>query len=254
MKMPRSAREISTTKVYHVILRGINKQQIFFDEEDYDKFLFILSEEKEKSGFKIHSFCLMGNHIHLLIEEKEHGSLSTVMKRITIRFVYWYNIKYERCGHLFQDRFKSEAVEDKTYFCTVVRYIHQNPQKAGLCKELKEYKYSSYNSFINDDKNSIVDRKTVYAYIPKERFEEFSNMQTADKCLDIPESSIKRVTDESAFYIMKKITKCQNASEFQKLDIKKKEECFTKLHNSGLSLRQISRLTGESLGYIQRRI
>ena len=88
----------------------------------------------------------MGNHIHLLIKpEKE--PLEQVFKRIGGRYVYWYNVKYQRVGHLFQDRFKSEPVEDDSYFLTVIRYIHQNPVKAGLCKNIKDYKYSSYAEY-----------------------------------------------------------------------------------------------------------
>ena len=141
MNMPRQARKKSESGIYHVMLRGINQQQIFEDSEDCDKFIQILQECKAVSGFKLFAYCLMGNHIHLLIKpEKE--PLEQVFKRIGGRYVYWYNVKYQRVGHLFQDRFKSEPVEDDSYFLTVIRYIHQNPVKAGLCKNIKDYKYS----------------------------------------------------------------------------------------------------------------
>jgi REP element-mobilizing transposase RayT len=74
----------------------------------------------------------MGTHVHLLIKE-ETEALGKIMKRIGVRYVYWYNRKYERSGHLFQDRYKSEPVDDDGYFMTVLRYIHQNPRKSGLC-------------------------------------------------------------------------------------------------------------------------
>ena len=122
--MPRSARKKSKTGIYHVMLRGINQQQIFEDNEDSEKFLQILKDCKAISEFKLYAYCLMGNHIHLLIHETEEP-IEKFMKRIATRFVYWYNIKYQRVGHLFQDRFKSEPVEDDAYFLTVLRYIHQ---------------------------------------------------------------------------------------------------------------------------------
>ena len=104
---------------------------------------------KEKYDFDIYAYCLMSNHIHLLIKE-EKEPIEQIMKRIATRFVYWYNVKYQRVGHLFQDRFKSEPVENDAYFMTVIRYIHQNPLKAGLCKDISAYKYSSYNyHFVN---------------------------------------------------------------------------------------------------------
>ena len=79
----------------------------------------------------------MGNHIHLLIQEGREP-IEQVMKRIAARFVYWYNIKYRRAGHLFQDRYKSEPVENDAYFLTVIRYIHQNPIKAKLVDNIAD--------------------------------------------------------------------------------------------------------------------
>ena len=108
------------------MLRGINRQQIFEDAEDCHKFLTILTEYKAQCGYSIYAYCLMGNHIHLLLKEGTE-SLEQVFKRVCGKFVYWYNAKYQRTGHLFQDRFKSEPVDTEAYLQTVIRYIHQNP-------------------------------------------------------------------------------------------------------------------------------
>jgi len=128
--MPRQAREKSEKGIYHIILRGINKQQIFEDEEDYFKFLDTIEKYKTTSGYKILAYCLMGNHIHLLLMTGKE-SLEKIFKRIGSSYVYWYNWKYGRAGHLFQDRFKSEPVDDEDYLFTVLKYIHQNPLKCG---------------------------------------------------------------------------------------------------------------------------
>ena len=101
--MPRKARIVSATKIYHVMLRGVNQQLIFEDEEDFQYFITILSTCKEICGYKIFAYCLMSNHIHLLIEEGEEA-LAKIIKRICNRYVYWYNHKYDRIGHLFQRR------------------------------------------------------------------------------------------------------------------------------------------------------
>ena len=111
--MPRKAREKSSTGIYHVVLRGINRQIIFEEDEDYQKLLQTLQEYKETSGYEIYGYCFMSNHIHLLIKEGEED-LGIVFRRIGARYVYWYNWKYNRRGHLFQDRYKSEAVENRT--------------------------------------------------------------------------------------------------------------------------------------------
>lgn len=83
------------------------------------------------------SYCLMDNHVHLLIKEGEE--IGESIKRITVRYVHWYNEKDERTGHLFQNRFRREAVETEGYLISVSRYIHQNPVKAGMVNKVEDY-------------------------------------------------------------------------------------------------------------------
>ena len=136
--MPRLSRIKSKTGIYHIMLRGINQQLIFEDEEDCDKFLEVLESCKSVSGFELYGYCLMGNHLHLLLKTVNED-LDLIFKRIGARYVYWYNWKYRRSGHLFHDRFKSEPVSDDKYFLTVLRYIHRNPVKANLCKNPDDF-------------------------------------------------------------------------------------------------------------------
>ena len=247
--MPRQARKKSESGIYHVMFRAVNQQQIFEDNEDFERFLQILRDCKAISGYKLIAYCLMGNHIHLLIKEDKEP-IEQIMKRMGTRFVYWYNIKYRRAGHLFQDRFKSEPVDDDAYFATVVRYIHQNPIKAGLSKCLSDYKFSSYNTFFNN--SDLIDKDFVFEIIPKEVFEQFHNETTNDKCLDNEESSIIRVTDEQAQKIIYKYSKCSSPTEFQKIALKQREKYLIKFRENGLSIRQISRLTGVSFGIVRK--
>lgn len=247
--MPRQARRKSKSGIYHVMLRGINQQQIFEDCEDCDKFLQTLKDCKAVSEFKLFAYCLMGNHIHLLVQENKEP-IDQVMKRLTTRFVYWYNIKYQRIGHLFQDRFKSEPIEDDFYFLTVIRYIHQNPVKAGLCRNLSDYKFSSYNSFFDD--SNLVDKDFVFDIIPFELFAEFNVKIANDKCLEIEEKPIVRVTDEQAQKIIYRYSKCKSVADFQNLNIEQRDRFLIKFHENGLSIRQISRLTGVSVGIVRK--
>ena len=145
--MPRRAREKSSSGIYHVVLRGINKQRIFEDDEDNQKYLETIKTYKENSGYEIYAYCLMSNHIHLLMKEGKED-LGVAFRRIGASYVYWYNWKYSRRGHLFQDRYKSEAVETDNYFLAAMRYIHQNPMKAGMVKEIQAYPWSSYGEYI----------------------------------------------------------------------------------------------------------
>ena len=149
--MTRQPRLSSQSGIYHVMLRGVNRQQIFEDEEDYRKFIFILHDMTSPKDelqrplpprCALYSYCLMPNHVHLLIQEKEE-KLSNTVKQIASRYAMYYNNKYEHFGHLFQDRFKSEPVDDYPYFLTLIRYIHQNPVAGKLPNECPPYALSA---------------------------------------------------------------------------------------------------------------
>ena len=247
--MSRQARKRSSSGIYHIMLRGVNQQQIFEDKEDNEYFLQVLKKCKAISDFKLFAYCLMGNHIHLLIQEGLEP-VEQIMKRIAGRFVYWYNIKYQRTGHLFQDRFKSEPVEDDAYFLTVLRYIHQNPIVAHICKKIEDYEYSSYNDFLKD--TDLIDTEFVFGIIPKEDFAIFNKEKTKADCIDIDNKVVTKVTDQQAKKIIEKISKCKNVSEFQLLEGNVRDRYLKRLRESGLSIRQISRLTGVSFNVVRR--
>ena len=246
--MPRQARKKSESGIYHIMLRGINQQQIFEETEDYEKFLEILKDCKAICEFKLFAYCLMGNHIHLLLKEGAE-SLEQVFKRLCGRFVYWYNVKYQRVGHLFQDRFKSEPVDRDDYFFTVLRYIHQNPTKAGLCKRIEDYTYSSYLEYFNE--SSLVDREDVLNLMTMDEFIGLNQQAVDAGCMDIAEKTIVRVTDEQAKALIRKISKCENVSDFQCLDTNQRNKYLKKLKEKGLSIRQLSRLTGISFSVVR---
>lgn len=247
--MPRMPRQKSESGIYHMMLRGINQQVIFEDDEDYTKFIDTLKTYKAVSGYKVFAYCLMSNHIHILIKvEKEDVDL--IMKRIAGSYVYWYNWKYYRKGHLFQDRFKSEPIEDDSYFLTVLRYIHQNPVKSGIAKSIDEYRFSSYNDYI-DKNNDIVDIDFAFSLMKKNEFIDFNNEKNDDICLDIDPKEF-RINDSDAMKIIKKVSKCDNVTEFQELPQEKRDKFIKKLKEKGLSIRQISRLTGISKGIVEK--
>ena len=165
--MSRKPRVLSLTGIYHVMLRGVNRQQIFEQEEDYRKFIFILRDMvSPRDEFKrplpprcaIYAYCLMSNHVHLLIKE-EGDRIGEVIKKVATRYAMYYNNKYEHYGHLFQDRFKSEPVNDEAYFLTLLRYIHQNPVAGKLCKRVEDYTWSSWREYSNTAYRSVFPSK-----------------------------------------------------------------------------------------------
>lgn len=248
-KMPRRKRIKGESGIYHVMLRGINQQTIFYDDEDCDKFIEIVCRCRAISEFKLHAYCLMGNHIHLLIEEGKEP-LDLVFKRIGSRYVYWYNLKYKRMGHLFYDRFKSIPVDTDEYFLSVLRYIHNNPIKAGLVKNCADYKYSSFNEYKKDV--SFVYRELAFEFLSAQKIDEFHKEVDLYQHLDIEENKSFRVTDEEANRLIIEISGVSNSDELKKLPKSKQVESIRELKNHGISIRQIERLTGIGRSIIER--
>ena len=246
--MPRTARKKSVTSLYHIVLRGINRQDIFEEPRDYDYFLHVLGKYKEICGYEIHAYCLMSNHIHLLLRVVEED-LDIIFRRIGASFVYWYNAKYDRTGHLFQDRFHSEVIEDERYYLTVVRYIHLNPVKAGLCKYPDEYPFSSYRHYWT---NPLIESNLMFKITGKREFSLYHRETNDDRCLDIPEQKRGRITDDEALQTMQTLCGCISVSSFQKLPKKTKGSVIHELRNHGASIRQISRLTGVTIARIRK--
>lgn len=251
--MPRQGRKKSESGIYHVMIRGINKQVIFEDDEDREKLLETIKHYKTVSKYNIYGYCLMDNHVHLLIKETEE-SISKVMKRISGSYVYWYNWKYDRCGHLFQGRFRSEEVESEEYFLTVIRYIHQNPMRAGLTKSIEEYQWSSIHEYI--EKPTVIDTDFVLNMFSNNNgntvhsFIKYMNEENDDKCLDYEEKH--RVTDDEVRSHFKK----QGIIDIDQLNYMEKSRRneiikVVKLID-GVTIRQISRITGISKSIIGR--
>jgi putative transposase len=246
--MARVARAKSNSGIYHIMIRGINKQLILEDNEDNQKILEVLKECKILSEYKIYAYCFMGNHIHLLLEiEKE--SLEQIFKRIGARYVYYYNWKYKRSGHLFQDRFKSEPIEDDSYLLSVLRYIHNNPVKAGLSKRAEEYQWSSYNEYLKS--NSLVDVDFVLGMMNRDEFIKFHKQQDDANILDIREDRF-RMTDAEAKIVVKEVSGAESTTDFLRLSELDRKVFIKKLKERGLSIRQISRVTGVSKGIVEK--
>lgn len=253
--MARVTRVKSKTGIYHVMLRGVNRQIIFEDDEDRNMFITTLDSFRGDNRYKLYAYCLMTNHVHILIKELD-DDISTTMKRICVSYAFWYNKKYERCGNLFQDRFKSETVENDSYFLTVLRYIHQNPIKANIVKNIEDYTWTSYNDYIGTDKSTMIDTDFGLSLFSSDYkkaldlFIEFHNEKNNDKCLDIED--FVRLTDEEA---MEEIARLgiKNISALQHLEKANRDSILKELKNiDGISIRQLARITGISKSVIGR--
>ena len=248
--MPRTARRQSSTGIYHIMMRGIGKQNIFEDDLDKKKFIQILASTKEKSGFRLFAYCLMNNHVHLLLKA-ENDPPEIIIKRIGSNYVYWYNTRYERVGHLFQDRFKSEPVENDDYLKTVIRYIHYNPVKGGFSKDLR-YTYSSYSAYENGQTGGLADIEMPLERIGREEFFAFHAQRCTDECMDITDTVRHPITEEAAAVLVRKYGRADNITEFLALPQEKQEKAVIKAHEKGASVRQLVRVTGVSKGIIEK--
>ncbi len=248
--MPRNARERGLSGIYHLMLRGVNKQSIFEEDEDKRKLLQKLFYYKKVSNFELYGYCFMDNHLHILIKEKDE-SISLIVKRIIGSYVLWFNEKYERCGHLFQERFKSEAIESNSYLLAALRYIHQNPVKAGLAKDIWEYEWSSCHEYTK--KPTITDTSYVLDLFSNDRlkamdlFKDFTCVNNSDRCLDYRE---RRISDSEIRNILMIHGVC-NSHQFLQLQKEKRNDIIIVLKSmEGVSLRQLSRITGLSKSMI----
>ncbi|MGC4018655.1 MAG: transposase [Muricomes sp.] len=144
--MPRDKRRESKTGVYHIIVRGNNKEKIF--ERDNDKIAFktILKKAVEEYPVTIYAYCIMGNHAHIMLETV-YDILPRLMQRINSTYAEGYNAKYDRCGHVFQGRYYSDCVETEEYYWCCLRYIHNNPVKVYIVKEPFDYTFSSARDY-----------------------------------------------------------------------------------------------------------
>jgi len=156
--MARARRVDLPGLIYHVINRGNNRREVFYDENDYEHYLCLLHRYKQKFAFKLFAYCLMPNHVHLLLQRTEKGSLGQIMQAVTNAHTSRFQFRYQTSGHVWQGRYKNPIVSDDSYLLTVMRYVEQNPIRAGLVSDMKTYKWSSYQINISLTASGLVDR------------------------------------------------------------------------------------------------
>lgn len=258
--MARQARKTSKSGVYHVIVRGANRQEIFHDDDDRIKFLETLQKVKIKAEMKVYAWCLMGNHVHLLLKEGSE-SISVVMKRIGVTYAIYYNWKYKTNGHLFQDRFKSENVENVNYLLTVTRYIHQNPVKAGIVPQPHHWKWSSCLGYYGEpvyppsllDSNYLLNMFSPDRSIAIERFKEFNERSNQDICLEDHGDSSRRLSDDEARVEIRKCLGQLEIPQLKSLPKKDRDRVLRRVKRiEGVSQLQAARILGVGVYFLYR--
>jgi len=154
--MARKPRAEVEGGLYHVITRGNNRRRMFDAPADYQKFLSLLALQKIKLPFFLYAYCLMTNHVHLLIE-RQADTIGRIMHRVLTGYSRYYNRRYRRVGHLLEGRHKSILCQSERYLAELVRYIHLNPVRAGMVREPEEYDYSSHRAYLGLEPAGLVD-------------------------------------------------------------------------------------------------
>jgi hypothetical protein len=257
--MPRSNRQISPNGVNHCIMRGINKQDIFLDTQDKKKFKSEIIKTKEKYKYKIYAYVIMPNHVHMIVKT-DKNQLPEIMCSLLTRYSSYFNKKYERVGHVFQDRYCNKNIEDETYLKNAMQYIHFNPEKAGICKTA-EYEYSSYKEYINTEQAKLTDVKDILllydSKCEKQAIEMFikqnKEKQKEREDFNLTEYEMQnKLTDEQLINIIYNELKIDNIVNMQR--IRKnyiKEDIIKILEIRGTCVNQISRVTGINRKIIQ---
>ena len=182
MPAKNSIKEYSPEGYYHVYNRGVAKQKVFLDEQDYKVFFsylktYLSPPDKSNESFpsrklknyfemvKLLSYCLMPNHFHLFAWQKEIDSLTSFMRALTIKYSMYFNRKYQRVGPVFQGKFKAVTIANEQQFIFLSKYIHRNPLTSG--SELEVYPYSSYRNYLGKIQQTWLDTAEILSYFSK---------------------------------------------------------------------------------------
>lgn len=242
--MARGKRERSESGYLHLITRGNNKQILFEEDDDRRFYLTRLGKYSREAEIRISAYCLMENHVHLLVNDPQ-DHVPEMMRKLGVSYTNYYNRKYERNGHLFQGRYLSEAIRDEVYLLTVFRYILTNPAKAGICPA-DQYRWSSYRAYFKPD--SAIDMGFIRERFPTaEAYREYIGAPNQDTCMEF-----EKTGDDEALERLREVLQVASGTELQAWGKDKRDEALSRLKAEGLTVRQIERLTGISRNIVQR--
>ena len=184
--MPRRARNYLKANYFHIMVQGINKTWIFSEDEDARKYISLIYKIKLDYQIKIITYCVMSNHCHIILKCEKVNEVSLFMKRVNLNYAIYYNKKYNRVGYVFRDRYKSQAILSEKQLYNCIYYVYNNPVKAKICKNPKDYPYLNYKDNMYDitmiDEGSIefidVEEDEKYYY-------EMINVYVSDNNLNI---------------------------------------------------------------------
>ncbi len=168
---------------YHIYNRGNHRQDVFLEKADYIGYLERLRKYKEKHKISIICYCLMPNHFHLLVRQDGQSPLYKFIHSLHTSYSMYFNRKYDKVGHLFQNRFKQKEITDDKYLLQLSAYIHLNPLTAGLVDKLEDYQWSSYLDYINLRQGTLCKKDLALLDISPEDYKRITEQEVREKLL-----------------------------------------------------------------------
>lgn len=239
--MVRKAREKSPTGFYHVCVRGDGGRVIFDCPDDYLSFMDTLSASFQKHGIRLGAWCLMSNHAHLLVDDS-NDYLGPAMQSLMTSYARRFNKRTGHKGHVFQDRYWSSPIKSNLYLEQVIKYIHLNPQKAGISR-FDTYRWSSYREYMGQEGYIDQDISCGIFGSPSE----FKEYMADSRPLDYRPSWRMRISDNDVLPAGEALLRSQfgiSRHEVQELPKGRRCEVICTLRDEGFSTNQIQLLTG----------
>jgi len=252
--MPRQARQISETGFYHIVFRGVNHCNLFEEQEDFERMLHLLANVKSELDLAVPAYCLMDNHVHLLIQEQAAGDVILAMRKLLGPYAYWFNRKYGRSGALIANRYRSSCVESDEYLLTLVRYIHQNPLVAGIAGRIENYRWSSYGDYVKKT-SSLTDTQFILQMFSSDHEAAINGFIDFHKTLESKDLSFSGSSKKAERTIHEEATAALGGVEphsISGMPRNERDSALTLLRRSGFSIRQIERATGVSRNIIAK--
>lgn len=256
--MPRYARQVAESHIYHIMTRGNERKNIFLDKNDKIAFLKRLLKVKVEKKFFLYAYCLMNNHVHLLIKETDE-ELSRIMASLNTSYAAYFNKKYERVGHLFQDRYRSETINNEEHLLSAVRYIHNNPVKAKIVSHPQSYMWSSYRFYFFSEKYQcgLVDKEFILQFFSIQSesalklFAEFHSQPNEDRILDCDKHEIDAVVKK---YVAEYLASKHQTLAWlkQKENISQRNELIRLLKKKCFPIRKIAEILDIGRNIVQR--
>ena len=219
--MPRLKRNlIRENKFLHIMVQGINRERIFKKDNQKKEYIKLLKEYSEKYKIKVIAYCVMDNHVHILVNYMEIEDIIKFMQKINTIYAIYYNKNQNRVGYVYRDRYKSQVIKDRKHFINCIIYIHNNPVKAQICSDASKYVYSSYNSL----------------YKNKEMIENIFLNKALYKNMHMKEN------EQEDYYIETKEDNEIQYTKYIELFLEKRNVCICEINNNDELIKEISQV------------